>query len=65
MPRKQHQDAKMHHTTQMKGTYDPVKHRRRHHYSHELKAVVEEPEVKQPTHEEGVKQEAPKSDTYQ
>ena len=49
----------------MKGTYDCVKHRRRHHYSHELEAVVEEPEVKQPETENPHKQEAPKTDTYQ
>ena len=64
MPRKQHQEAKHHYKTQMKGTYDPVKHRRRHHYSHELKPVVEE-EPEQPTHEDGGKQEAPKSDISQ
>jgi len=55
----------MHHTTQMRGTYDPVKHRRRHHYSHELTAVVEEPTPAQPVHEEGGEQKAPKSDTIQ
>tara|TARA_R110000803_G_scaffold156315_1_gene220850 strand:- start:272 stop:469 length:198 start_codon:yes stop_codon:yes gene_type:complete len=65
MPRKQHQSNKHHYKTQMKGTYDPVKHRRRHHYSHELTAVVEEPEVKQPETENPHKQEAPKADTYQ
>jgi len=65
MPRKQHQEAKQHYKTQMKGTYDPVKHRRRHHYSHEQTAVVEEPTPEQPTHEEGGKQEAPKADIYQ
>jgi len=62
MPRKQHQEAKHHYKTQMKGTYDPVKHKRRHHYAHEQTSIVEEPEVKQPSLEEGGKQEAPKSE---
>ena len=48
----------------MNGTYDPVKHRRRHHYSHEQVAVVEEPTPAQPETENPHKQEPPKSETY-
>ena len=64
MPRSQHQSNKHHYKTQMNGTYDPVKHRRRHHYSHEQVAVVEEPTPEQPETENPHKQEPPKSETY-
>ena len=64
MPREhQHQAKKHFYMGQMVGKYDPVKHRRRHHYAHEQVAVVEEPKPTQPATEET--KEETKTDIYQ
>tara|TARA_R110000796_G_scaffold52570_1_gene123891 strand:+ start:1230 stop:1436 length:207 start_codon:yes stop_codon:yes gene_type:complete len=62
-----HQSTRHHYKTQMRGAYNPEKHRRRHLYAHEqLVPVVEEPVVEPVTEEATeVPVEKPKEDTYQ
>ena len=58
MPRKSYQANKHHYKTQTKGSFNPEKHKRKHHYGHEHE-TLKEPTPPQPTLEEGAGEQKP------